>query len=105
MAFRDSFSDPAQLLSAAAVLLDLQHYHPQLLQEAAAAALSAESEDTLTPDAVVSMLLALGFFRVEVPDFVETVIGVRTMHCMFDVSCLHAYGLHIYQIQNSHVHI
>lgn len=82
VASQDAFPDKSQLISIAAALLDLQHYHPLLLQTAAAAVLAESPHDLrsdqgpLGPDAVVSMLLALGFFRVQAPEFVEAALQV-----------------------------
>jgi hypothetical protein len=87
----------------AAALLDLQHYCPALLAAAADAALqqgstanaaqsgsqpeqkqqqlagndaTSSSSSSLAPEEVVSLLLALGFFRLPAPDFVESALEV-----------------------------
>jgi hypothetical protein len=105
VAYRGCFPDASPLISMAAALLDLQHYCPALLAAAADAALqqgsvatspaaeqgsqqgqqqqgdnadsSSGSGSSLAPEEVVSLLLALGFFRVPAPDFVESALEVR----------------------------
>jgi hypothetical protein len=103
VAYRGCFPDASPLISMAAALLDLQHYCPTLLAAAADAALQQGSTPTLAaaeqgsqqeqqqqqgddadgsssslaPEEVVSLLLALGFFRVPAPDCVESALEVR----------------------------
>lgn len=73
----------------AAALLDLQHYCPGLVAAAAAAALAqmaaADAQpgegSSLGPEEVVSLLLALAFFRLEAPQFVQEALEVRRQGC------------------------
>jgi len=78
VAFRSTFTNPGPLISIAAALLDLQHDSPALLTAAATAAAdaAADQEGALQPEEVISLLLALGFFRVAAPEFVELVLQV-----------------------------
>jgi hypothetical protein len=78
VAFKSSFTTPGPLISIAAALLDLQHDFPALLTTAAtaAAAAAADQQGALQPEEVISLLLALGFFRVQAPDFVAAALQV-----------------------------
>jgi hypothetical protein len=62
-----SFTDTRNLISIASALVDVQHYSPDLLQLAASSA-TARASDLPSQD-LVTLLLALAFFRLSEPGF------------------------------------
>jgi hypothetical protein len=88
VAFRSTFPTPGPLISIAAALLDLQHDHPPLLAAAAAAAAAAEDPaGELQVEEVISLLLAVGFFRVAAPDFTTQALQVGCEDGWLVVTC------------------